>query len=571
MIYRFLLLALVILMTNSCAATAKKKSPKINIQLQKPIIPSATTLENIAKNGVVQDFGERNLSSLIEKFRSANDMRIHIFGDSHIAGDFIPQRWRAQFMQPNAIGFAYPIFPAYHQNLLINYKSQFFELYNSRINIYPDYPMGGVVARAKSEKAFVKIALNFVRENQQFTTRIVFKSPSLLGAFVVTDAKGQSYRLGASVPNTWEISKPLTLTFPITIKALLPNAALGGYFIYNQGANTIISHSGANGARSDIWLKWNQPLFRQSLQIITYDLFVLCYGSNDAMLATFDKNTFIKNYKNLIATLRQTNPNASILLIAPPKTLIKRAKSSTYTFAPSFKAVQSAILEIAKSEKVLYFDMFNLMEKTGGKDEWIKLGLSKQDVHLSPYGYRAVADAIEFGLRGLFETSQAQSQMQSQTKTESLDSPQTTESKNPAESKNATESTESEKSMESMESMESAQSIDSTPNPTNTTTTSANDSKTADSTTAPNSSIDSANATTSANSLTESSPSTSANPQTNQATSNSATNNSTNNPPTNNPSANPPANNSTTPNNNITNDAADEIWQDLQIKDFSAP
>ena len=41
------------------------------------------------------------------------------------------------------------------------------------------------------------------------------------------------------------------------------------------------------------------------------------------------------------------------------------------------------------------------MKKTGKKATWIKLGLSKQDVHLTPLGYRTIANAV---YKALLET-----------------------------------------------------------------------------------------------------------------------------------------------------------------------
>ncbi len=405
MLYRIVAIVCVVFVVSACGAT-KKPKPKINIELKnRPILPSSQTREAMAKKAEVINFGEQNLESLKQKFQNKSDLKIEIFGDSHIAGDFIPQEFRSLFMQENAIGFAYPIAPAYHQNLLVHYKQQLFEIYNSRLNTaYTDYPMGGVVARAKSEKAWLSLSLNLPQNNQKFSVRIAFKSPSLLGAFLIKDAKGRTYRLGAKVANQWELSSPLTLYFPITIQALLPNASLGGYFISNEATNNIITHLGINGARSDIWLKWNQAFLKQELGIIDYDLIMLCYGSNDAMLNPFDKKTYIQNYKNLIALLRQKNPNATILLMGPPKVVNKPKNAKSYKVTPAFEEVKKATQEIAKSEKTLYFDMYDFIEKTGGKNEWVKLALSKQDVHLTPYGYRLIADAIGIGLMRVFDS-----------------------------------------------------------------------------------------------------------------------------------------------------------------------
>ena len=351
------------------------------------------------------DFGEPNILHLkraLESSKQESSAKISIFGDSHIAGDFIPQQWRNAFMEPNAIGFAYPIFPVYHQNLLIHYQHKLFEVYNSRLQAYPDYPMGGIVARAKNEQAYIKLSLNFPKDTQDFFVRVVFKAPSKLGAFLITDAQGRSYRLGAKRIDSWEITEPMKLRFPITIQVLLPNAALGGYFITTEKVaknnDAFVSHMGANGARSDIWTKWNKELLRQELGLIQYDLIALSYGSNDAMLSPFDEKAYKQRYSELIELLRECNPRASILIIAPPKVLTKPKNAQNYKVTPSFEAVRKATKQVAKANKTLYFDMYDFIEDNGGKDKWISLALSKADVHLTPYGYRLVADAMSAGL-----------------------------------------------------------------------------------------------------------------------------------------------------------------------------
>lgn len=393
---------------NKTIISTQKSTKAKSTRAKNPPIPSLQTIENVIKNGVVIDFGDGNIQDLAKKFTTKNDLKIHFFGDSHIAADSIPHQWRIALANTNSIGFAYPLFPKYHQNLLIAQKSQFFEIYNSRIYSYSNYPLGGVIARAKNEKANLRISLNFTPDNQRFLTQITFKSPNLLGAFVVTDSAGKSFRLASKMPNTWEISEPISLRFPITIQALMPNVMLGGYFIYNSNINNFISHSSANGVRSDIYLKWDQNTLKKQLEILQYDLIVLCYGSNDAMIGTFNEANFMQNYKNLIALLRQTNPNATILIMGPPKVVIKHKNASKYTLTPNSDSVRKAIAKLAKNEKTLYFDMYEIMEKTGGKDKWIKVGLSKQDTHLTPYGYRAVADAMYSGLQKLLKDKATQ-------------------------------------------------------------------------------------------------------------------------------------------------------------------
>ncbi|WP_304209880.1 GDSL-type esterase/lipase family protein, partial [Helicobacter canis] len=382
------------------------KKPKKKPSKPLPKLPAQSVLDSMAKKGELIDFGEENFPYLAYKLggeveQRAKDLglRIAVFGDSHIAGDFIPRVLRERFMEVDSIGFAYPIFPAFHQNLLTHYQHKGFELINSRKDGANSYPLGGIIARAKQEGAFVKLSLNFSKDNQDFSTRFVFKAPSTLGAFVVKDSSGKSKRLGAKKADKWHISEPMSLRFPIHIESLLPNAMLGGYIISKKNDSYVIN-LGINGARSDIYLKWEQDLWQAELGELDLDLIILSYGSNDAIATTINIKLYKQNFAKLIRTLRKLQPKASILLLGAPQVRLKQ-KNGSYIQSKSYESVRQATKELAKDENTLYFDMQDFIDESGGKQKWITQALSKPDVHLTPYGYKLVAESLALHLREL--------------------------------------------------------------------------------------------------------------------------------------------------------------------------
>lgn len=423
--------------TTKSAQKPQTKKPAKKKSL--PKLPAQSVLDSMAKKSELLDFGESNLPQLKRKLQAqvalqaessaldSGGVRMAVFGDSHIAGDFMPRVWRARFMQVDSVGFAYPIFPPFHQNLLIHYQHKGFEILNSRKDTYSDYPMGGIIARAKSEQAFVQLGLNFPKEQQDFLVRVVFKAPSTLGAFILRDSNGKEVRLGASEKDRWEISPPMSLRFPVRINALLPNAMLGGYFIdtlpqdknpttpKKRAAKSVSNprHSadtqesfvvnlGINGARSDVWLKWNRALLERELEhMAQLDFIALSYGSNDAISASFNDKLYREHFSAFIALLRQYHPHATILLIGAPQVLIKRKDTGTYKPTTNYEAVRKATKQVARENHTLYFDMQDLIEESGGKQKWITQALSKPDVHLSPYGYKLVAESIAYHLEAL--------------------------------------------------------------------------------------------------------------------------------------------------------------------------
>lgn len=393
------------------AKTPAKSKPQAKKSKKKPAkplpkLPAQSVLDSMAKKGELIDFGEENFPHLAYKLGGEAEphtkdlgLRIAVFGDSHIAGDFIPRVLRERFMEVDSIGFAYPIFPAFHQNLLTHYQHKGFDLINSRKDGANSYPLGGIIARAKQEGAFVKLSLNFSKDNQDFSTRFVFKAPSTLGAFVVKDSSGKSKRLGAKKADKWHISEPMSLRFPIHIESLLPNAMLGGYIISKKNDNYVIN-LGINGARSDLYQKWEQGLWQAELEELDLDLIILSYGSNDAIATTINTKLYKQNFAKLIRTLRKLQPKASILLLGAPQVRLKQ-KNGSYVQSKSYESVRQATRELAKDENTLYFDMQDFIDESGGKQKWITQALSKPDVHLSPYGYKLVAESLALHLREL--------------------------------------------------------------------------------------------------------------------------------------------------------------------------
>ncbi|WP_104697302.1 MULTISPECIES: GDSL-type esterase/lipase family protein [unclassified Helicobacter] len=340
----------------------------------------------------MHNYNSPNVNLLRDKILKKENLKIKVFGDSHIAPDIFSSELRNIIFTPNALGFIYPLFPNYHRNILVEMQSKGFETYNSLRNNYINYPMGGVIARSKNSDAYIIINPKF--ENKNFTTRFVFKSPNNLATFEILDANQKKIHLSSKNPETWVLSKEYDLKFPIKIKSLIRNGMLGGYFIYNKDKNNIIDHMGINGARSDLWLKWNQEIFDQELQAIQYDLIIFSYGSNDAISEKFDKESFLHNYKVLIRKIRKFNPNATILLVGPPTVVLKNNEKKKYEITTNFLPVKKAVRELAKNENTLFFDLDDFMEKSGTKDEWIEKKLSKKDVHLTPLGYRLSAIAL---------------------------------------------------------------------------------------------------------------------------------------------------------------------------------
>lgn len=354
--------------------------------------PKKAPLQNAWHNFTDKDAFTSLKSNFFKK-----DVHIRIFGDSHMAADFFSSRLR-DYIKTKSIGFVYPLQPKYHQVVPLQYESKNFELLNSKSLPQNHYPMGGIIAKSLKQGAYVRLDST---KNSNFSFGILFQSPQNKDALIITDARGQIFRLKSQNINKWTYAFLSNLEFPININALNKDVLLGGYFITNQGAR--LDTLGINGAKADLWLRWDRQLFLQELNLLKSDIVILAYGSNEALAGAFDESVFKANFKDFIALLYKSNPNTSIILISPPTVTYKI--NGEYELAQDFHRVRKALYELAKEEKLLLFDMHEAMQKSGGKAFWIEQNLSLKDVHLSPSGYKAMADEFYFSLLQMLQTT----------------------------------------------------------------------------------------------------------------------------------------------------------------------
>lgn len=347
-------------------------------------------LEKTKNQSAIKNYAlKTKLKKLSEKIKAKKDLGIRIYGDSHMAADFFPSVLRNAFFTPNAIGFAYPLQPKYQQNLNLKYDFKDFEILNSKNSDTQNinYPLGGVIAKALKEGA--KISLASSLENQKFNVGFMFKAPSSENVFNIKDSKNKSYTLRSSKPNKWSY-KEIELNFPLQITALQKSGELGGYFITNKkGGNLFLDTVAINGAKSDLWLNWNEKVLIQELKVLKNDFIIIAYGSNDALSGKFDKELFKANFKKWFKILKQQNKDAVFMLISPPTVTQKKGKK--YIISSDFPTIRKTLDELAREEKMLFFDMHKFMEDSGGKNAWIKQKLSLKDVHLSISGYELMA------------------------------------------------------------------------------------------------------------------------------------------------------------------------------------
>lgn len=209
-----------------------------------------------------------------------------------------------------------------------------------------------------------------------------FVRDSLL--FLRTEFPAQGYTLfKCDVPFdsiAFKLLKVDTLQKDFTIYGFsLENDSIPGFYLAGLGAN---------GASSSSFLRCEQLVTQ--LPSLNGDLFVLSLGVNDTQSKDFSKNEYIENYDTLITLIKQTNPNAAIILTTTTDNFIRKKTSNKRSIT-----AKDAMFELMEKHHVAVWDMFTLMGGYRSMLKWQKAGMASKDrVHFTNKGYTLLGNLM---------------------------------------------------------------------------------------------------------------------------------------------------------------------------------
>lgn len=312
---------------------------------------------------------------------SPNGRGVKFFGDSHVASGAMVAAFRDEYFKDavGSAGFVPAAMSKYHAHSELSFDNNGFEVLSSRRDKYDDYALCGVVAKA-DENATMSLKLKKLKG--LFGVEILHKFSQSGEIFTLKDANAKEYKITQKSPDIWEYST-FALSFPLEIKALKNGVELGGYKIYQKG--DFVDFCAANGAYSSISAKWSAEAWSRDFAGFDYELFILGYGTNDALDKNFSESGFYNSMKSLITKLKSSSKNAKLVLVAPPP-------------SPKIKKmplVISALKRLARDENAIFVDTRAFVESSGGWKNWRKNKLVSHDnLHLSHDGYKKIGAFI---------------------------------------------------------------------------------------------------------------------------------------------------------------------------------
>ena len=170
---------------------------------------------------------------------------------------------------------------------------------------------------------------------------------------------------------------------------------LTGVLLENGMPGISVHGIGVNGASVPSYLRCDD--FERDLELVRPDLIIFSIGINDAAEANFDKETFKRNYGELISIMQRVNPDCALLFVTNNDSYkrIKVKKKKHYEVNPNGAIVEKAFLEMGKRYNAAVWDQFDIMGGLHSMQNWEKAGLAQPDkVHFTKSGYQLIGDLL---------------------------------------------------------------------------------------------------------------------------------------------------------------------------------
>ncbi len=190
------------------------------------------------------------------------------------------------------------------------------------------------------------------------------------------------------------------MAFPTRLVSATAGTQIGGLWL-EKNAGFIVETVATNGAQNTLWNKWDSAQFQHDLQVSKPDIITLAYGTNEAFNPNLTVSDFRHDFHERIRWLKQTQPQALIIVIGAPEAYrMPRAEDGSdemplgCELRPALlDGIQRAQMQIAKQENVVFWDWQASMGGRCQVEQLIQAGLMQKDgVHLTRRGYELSAE-----------------------------------------------------------------------------------------------------------------------------------------------------------------------------------
>ena len=165
---------------------------------------------------------------------------------------------------------------------------------------------------------------------------------------------------------------------------------VNGLWLKNGKPGVTFTSIGVNGAAVPSYLRCKN--FTRDMKAFPPDLVIFGIGVNDAFGNDFDSTVFKNNYLQLIARIREANPDCAFIFLSNNDTW-KKVKRKRYAVNQTGPEVSDVMHRLANLTGGAVWDQFEVMGGLGSMAKWQAKGLAQTDrVHFTVNGYNLIGD-----------------------------------------------------------------------------------------------------------------------------------------------------------------------------------
>ncbi len=324
----------------------------------------------------VVNYGEMNAPHLWSQLAAlehgyGEDVRVVQLGDSHTGGDYFTQTLREQMQQRFGSGGIGWLTPGYVKNqrsaqVLMRMSGQ----WTTRVshNEPDNFPLGGLVSQASAGAAIEiapKMPLSGLLRVSIWTRRT---NDAASSGWTLTFPDGEVRELPPAFDSDWHVSYVIGNANDVNslfLRAGNNPPELGGIAVDTLAHGVTVDTLGIVGAVQKVIATWQPEAVREQLLWRRPDLIILSYGTNEAFDPKFDPEAYRAELRRTIRELRDAAPEAALLLIGAPDAGKKTGPGDRvgcrYPLPPALRAVQDVQRQVAREERLLYWDWAGAM------------------------------------------------------------------------------------------------------------------------------------------------------------------------------------------------------------------
>jgi lysophospholipase L1-like esterase len=223
----------------------------------------------------------------------------------------------------------------------------------------------------------------------------------------------------ADTPGSLDLSTPPG-TQTLEIIADTPGIRITSWGVESFHTGVLFDSFGVSGATVDIFNHWNPLIVQWDLKQLRPSLIIVAYGTNEAFKLGFDAATYKQIFAQVLRSLKQMAPEASILVVGPPggqrSSSNQKRSPSTGSTGPwetpeSVTEIRYIQHDTAVAFGDAYWDWASVLGGTRGFNRWVYSDppLVRTDhIHFTVLGYEISAKALFNFLMDGYATAEGQ-------------------------------------------------------------------------------------------------------------------------------------------------------------------